>query len=184
MSDFFDRLWEQTLVIRSQGGDEAAFTELVQVYDRRLRYFIGRLVGPEGDFEDILQEVWLDTYRYLPRLRSPKAFRVWLYRITRDKVNLYFRKAYQSEISLADVEIEDECSADPVFLVEETEQIERCLNEITPEHREVLILRFVEDMSYDEIAQMLDCQLGTVRSRIHYAKRALRRVMEEMNHDV
>jgi RNA polymerase sigma-70 factor (ECF subfamily) len=74
--------------------------------------------------------------------------------------------------------IADETADDPGFSAEDAQRIHVALDGLAPEHREVLVLRFVEDMSYDEIAEATECPLGTVRSRIYYAKRALRRAME------
>jgi RNA polymerase sigma-70 factor (ECF subfamily) len=80
------RIWEQTLVVRCQAGDDDAFAELMGLYEARLRYYVEGLAGRTNDADDILQDVWLDVYLKIHKLRSPKAFRAWLYRIARDKV--------------------------------------------------------------------------------------------------
>jgi RNA polymerase sigma-70 factor, ECF subfamily len=121
--------------------------------------------------------VWLDVFRCVPRLSDPGAFRAWLYRIARDRAFGKLRKK-RRESSLDGEEPIAEAAADDEFSAEDAAQIHAALDRIPAEQREVLVLRFLEEMSYDEIARVVGCQLGTVRSRIHYGKRALRRILE------
>src|SRR5262245_45385874 len=102
MNDRAEQIYERLLVVRAQAGDESAFAELVERYSPRLRYFVGKLLGPErhrgrslqgGGVEDILQDVWLDVFRHLPRLADPQALAAWLYRIARDRAYFRLRKA-------------------------------------------------------------------------------------------
>ena len=166
MNDAATRIWEQTLVVRCQAGDHLAFAELVEAFHKRLCYYIERLVEQPNDVDDILQQVWLDVYRKLPRLRSPKAFRVWLYRIARDKVYLGRRRKKSIVLRYTYEEFPLDSHREPAFSVEDIELIHISLQKLSPEHKEVLTLRFMENMTYEEIADCVGCQLGTVRSRL------------------
>ena len=183
MNETEKRLSEQMMVLRCQAGDDNAFGELFEAYHERLRYYVARLQGRPRDTDDVLQQVWIDVYRKLPTLRSPKAFRVWVYRIARDKVYAGFRKQIHLPLEERNQDIPEEPHQEPTFSLEEVEQVHACLEKLSTEHRDILMLRFLEDMTYEEIAATLCCQLGTVRSRIYYAKRVLRRKMEELYHD-
>jgi RNA polymerase sigma-70 factor, ECF subfamily len=195
MSDELDLIYERVLVVRSQAGDEAAFTELVARYDARLRYFLRKLLvvgtlrvpysrdgigsAPANDrADDVLQDVWLDVFRHLPRLADPQAFRAWVYRIARDRAFGLLRKSRRAEQPLGETDVPDESDDDNGFDAEDAERIHAALDLLPAEQREVLVLRFVESMSYEGIARVTSQPLGTVRSRLHYAKRALRALLE------
>lgn len=173
------RIWEQTLVVRCQTGDHNALTDLMRIYHRRLAYYVRSLAGQMGDPEDILQDVWLEVYLKVHKLRNPEAFRVWLYRLARDKVYGVFRRNRITTVEFHEEDPPPDLHEEPAFSEEEVEHLNLALQKLDFKHREVLVLKFMEDMSYDEIAESLGCPLGTVRSRIYYAKRALRRQMEE-----
>jgi RNA polymerase sigma-70 factor (ECF subfamily) len=184
MSDTTDRLYERLLVLRCQAGDEAALTELVERYQPRLRYYLRKMLREGHTVEDVLQDVWLDVFRAGPRLADAGAFRAWLYRIARDRALRQFRKRRLPYQPLDEVDLVDEAAGEEPFSADDVEPIHAALDELAPGHREVLVLRYIEDMSYDEIARVVGCQVGTVRSRLHYARRALRGVLERMNvHD-
>jgi RNA polymerase sigma-70 factor (ECF subfamily) len=170
-----DRLYERMLVLRCQAGDEAAFAELVERYDARLRYYLHKLMGESPD--DALQDVWLDVFRGMSRLTEPGALPAWLYRIARDRAFRIFRKR---RILALPIEPEDvaESAEEEEFSSEDAERVHAALDRLPAEQREVVVLRFLEDMSYEDIARVTGSALGTVRSRLHYAKRALRRMIE------
>ena len=173
MTDAADRLSERVLVLRCQAGDDAAFEQLVLRFTPRLRYFLRRMLGRADCIEDILQEVWLQVFRGLPSLVESGAFRTWLYRIARDRAYREYRRR-SPPVQLrdeSDLAVEPDRSSD--IPAESIEQIHVALDQLAQEHREVLVLRFLEDMSYEDIARVTGCPLGTVRSRIHYAKIAL-----------
>jgi len=188
MIDPAELIYERVLVVRAQAGDDAAFAELVERYSPRLRYFLRKILGEErhrgrsqqGDgAEDALQDVWLDVFRHLPRLVDPQALKAWLYRIARDRAFGRLRKAKRFEQTLDEANTIDPTVADENdFSAEDAARIHVALDELPPEQREVLVLRFLEEMSYEEIARVAGCQLGTVRSRIYYGKRALKRALE------
>ena len=173
-------LLEQLLVIRCQTGDEDAFAELVARYEPRLRYYLRKVGDRPDDVEDRLQDIWFDVVRGVGRLADPRAFPAWLYRIARARTALARRQARPPALPLTDADVGDETNGDE-FTDEDAARVHAALNDLAPEHREVLVLRFLEGMSYDDIAQVVAESLGTVKSRIHYAKRALRDVLERSN---
>ena len=176
MTDHAEQIYDSLLVVRAQAGDETAFGELVERYSPRLRYFLRKLLASADGAEDALQDVWLDVFRHLPRLADPQALAAWLYRIARDRAFGRLRKSGRFEQLIDDGAVVD-AADDGEFSPEDASRIHAALDELPPEHREVLVLRFLEEMSYEEIARVAGCQLGTVRSRIHYAKRALRKAL-------
>jgi len=177
MTDAADRLYERVLVLRCQARDEDAFEEIVVRYTPRLRYYLRKMLGGVQAVEDVLQEVWLDAFRGITRLIEPGAFPAWIYRLARDRAfrELRRRRLY---LPLEDFHSIDEAGDAGEFSAEDANRIHGALDTLMPEHREVLVLRFIEGMTYEEIAGIVGCHLGTVRSRLHYAKRALRRVIE------
>jgi len=163
----------QLLVLRCQTGDERAFERLLERFgDRTLRYLRG-LVGDAAD--DVQQEVWLAVYRGIASLAAPHAFRTWLFRTTRNRALDYLRSRRREDELLADADVgsmQDDVSApdaEPAAIALAWER----LDQLSPAHREVLVLRYRDDMSYEQIALVTGCSVGTVRSRLHYAKQRL-----------
>jgi RNA polymerase sigma-70 factor (ECF subfamily) len=149
-----------------------------------LRYFLRAMLRGERDVDDHLQEIWLDVYRGIARLNEPGVFAAWLYRIARNRAFRTLRKRREPSHSLDGIELPAKDDDETRWSAEDAEYLHAALNSLAPEHREVLLLRFIEEMSYEDIARVTGCPVGTVRSRIHYAKRALRDVLERMNpHD-
>lgn len=177
MTNAAERLSEQLLVLRCQAGDENAFEELVVRYHPRLRYYLRRILPRADHADDVLQEVWLAAFRAIPRLADPAALAAWLYRIARDKAAVQWR-GRPSERLLDVSEIVEESVEDNEFRHEDSQEIHASLAELAPEHQEVLVLRFLEDMTYEQIAKVTGCPIGTVRSRLYYAKSALRQAIE------
>jgi RNA polymerase sigma-70 factor (ECF subfamily) len=179
MADEVKRLHEQVLVLRCQTGDEAAFAELVERYRPRLRYYLQKAFGRLDGAEDALQDVWFTVFRKVRNLVDPGAFTTWLYRIAQNRAHAELRKRWPSFRPLQEAEqVSDPGAAGPDFSPEDARRIHAALDELALEHREVLVLRFLEEMTYEDIAAVTGCQLGTVKSRLHYAKQALRRVLE------
>ena len=172
------KLIEQLLLLRCQIGEEDAFAELIERYERPLRYFINRLLDNSELTEDIFQDTWLTVIRRIHSLREIDAFPAWLYRIARNKVYQQLRKKRNVSRLDENIAVVDHAEEDD-FSVEDAAKVHKCLKELPPEYREVLMLRFLEQMSYQQISQVLNCKLGTVRSRIHYAKLALKKELEK-----
>lgn len=173
-----DQVYEQLLVLRCQTGSEAAFAELVARYGPPLRYYLGKLIGSTDDADDTLQEVWADVYRAIRRLEHPEAFTAWIYRIARDRAYRHLRRRRVACVPLDEREVAEPGEAEPRFGPEDAREVNAALERISAEHREVLLLRFIEGMSAEQISQVIGCPAGTVRSRLHYARRCLRREIE------
>jgi RNA polymerase sigma-70 factor (ECF subfamily) len=179
MTDEADRLYERLLVLRCQVEDEGAFAELVERYQARLRYYVGKMLCGLCEPDDVLQDVWLDVFRALPRLNEAGAFRGWLYKIARARAIKEYRKRrlFFEPIDESDV-IDVESGAED-FAAEEAQKVHAAIHTLPAVQRDVLLLRYIDDLNYDEIARVIGCQLGTVRSRLHYAKLALRAEIEK-----
>ena len=177
-------LAERTDVLHAQGGDMEAFHRLVDRYERRLLYYVLRFVDDPELGLDVLQEVWLSAFRLLPRLEAPEAFRVWLYKIAHGKVVQLLRR--QRRLAAW---VEDAANSSPGLaasdeaVFDNVELVHQVLAYLSVEQREVLVLHFLEGMPLEEIAQALDCPLGTVKSRIYHGKRSLRNAIERLTHD-
>ena len=169
-----DRLIEQVIILRCQTGDKDAFAELIKRYQAPLRYFISHLSSNNEVTEDIFQDTWLTVIRRICSLKKTEAFPTWLYRIARNKVYQQLRRKKQVRELNENIAVPND-TEDDVFSPEDAAKIHRCLKKLRPEHKEVLMLRFLEQMSYHEIAQVINCGLGTVKSRIYYAKLALKK---------
>lgn len=174
---------ERETVLRAQSGDRAALSRLVDAYDRRLLYFVRRILDDHDAAFDVLQAVWLTVHRKIRGLKSPNAFRVWIYRIAHDKAVSELRKKNRRPVPVEDVAITgdepDQSDAEKAF--DNSELVHAGLQRLTVDHRRVLTLYFLEDMQVNEIAEVLGCSDGTVKSRLHYARTALRRRIEEMH---
>ena len=179
MIDVADRLYRSLLILRCQAGDRLAFEELVAGYGPGLRYFLEKMLPESQAAEDLFQDVWLDVYRGIARLTDPQAFPAWLYRIARNRVYAELRRRRPKVWPADEMDlIPNEETREADFTAEDAARVHAVLDQLAPEHREILLLRFIEEMSYEDIARVTDCQVGTVKSRLHYAKRALRRMME------
>jgi RNA polymerase sigma-70 factor, ECF subfamily len=160
------------VVLRCQAGDERAFAQLFELLgERSLRYLRG-LVGDAAD--DVQQEVWLSVYRHIASLSNPRAFRTWLFSTTRHRALDYLRREKRERELLDDVADEmREASDEEGFDAPAAAALDSALTQLSPLHREVLVLRYRDDMSYGEIALVLGVPIGTVRTRLHNAKRKL-----------
>jgi RNA polymerase sigma-70 factor (ECF subfamily) len=179
MNDPTERLYQRLLVVRCQSGDEEAYCELVGRFGPRLRYFLRKLL-PYGDrADDLLQEVWIDVFRQLPRLQDVGAFTPWIYKIARGRAALELRRNGRTPPAAELPEHTGAAQEEPTFSPEDAARIHSALDELPAEQREVLVLRFLEELSYEEIGGIVGCPLGTIRSRIHYAKAALQTLLEK-----
>jgi RNA polymerase sigma-70 factor (ECF subfamily) len=169
-------------VVRAQSGDRDAFRRLVEIYEQRLLYFIRRFLRDADSPLDVLQEVWLTVFRRIDSLRSPAAFKAWLYQIAHDKaIDLVRRQRREHELDVgAEPEVETPSESDAF---DNAELVHRALEDLSLPHREVLTLRFLEDLEVAEIAEIIRCSVGTAKSRLHYANKALQRRVEELSHD-
>jgi len=172
-----EKLAEKVLILRCQIGDNKAFAELIECYSRALRYFISCLLDNGEMVEDVFQDTWLVVIRRIHSLKEIDAFPAWLYRIARNKVYQQLRRQKKSYKLNEETAVPNEAD-DNDFSAEDAAKIHRALDKLNPAHKEVLMLRFLEQMQYNQIAHVIDRNVGTVKSRIYYAKIALKKEME------
>jgi len=181
-SSELSQIHESLLVVRAQAREEAAFQELVKQYERRMLYYVHRLLGSETERADVMQDIWFKVFMKLPSLRVPEAFRVWLYKIAHDiAVSQLRTNRRHATTSLTDEFIEDPDNTstwDELELLENAEFVHEALGKLSLPHREVLTLRFLEELELADIAEVVRCSVGTVKSRLHYAKLAMRKLLE------
>jgi RNA polymerase sigma-70 factor (ECF subfamily) len=175
---------EELLLEKARHGDQEAFGELVRLYEKKVYALTLRMCKNPDDAAEAAQEAFLSAWQGLKFFRGEASFSTWLYRLASNACVDLLRKEQRhraaSGPSLNDedtfIDIADD-AATPQELAERSElreQIEEGLQSLTPEHREVLILRELHQLSYDEIAQTLDLDTGTVKSRISRGRKALR----------
>jgi len=171
----------EKIVHRCRDGERTAFEELFEMYQPRLKYYVRRLDNGGIGIDDTLQDIWLTVFRKIHKLKEDKFFTVWLYRLARNKVYDEFRNKERFARLPEEDEIPVSDSDEPVFDASDAEKLHVALNRLKPYHREVLTLSFIEQMPYQSIADVVGCSIGTVRSRIFYAKKSLREEMERQN---
>ncbi len=170
----------QQIVFRCKGGDRDAFEELFGLYQPRLKYYVRRLDGSDGA-DDLLQDIWITVFKKIGKLKEPKAFNVWLYRIARNRVFTGFRRKERFLSLPEENELPVSNSDESAFSADDAEKLHAALGKLKTHHKEVLTLSFIEQMPHQSIADVVGCKIGTVRSRIYYAKRSLRKEMERNN---
>ena len=175
-----EAVYYELLVVRCRLGRRDALEELVRIWEKRLFYYIRRLVDDEQEAWQILQETWVEVLRGIKKLREPRKLPAWLYRIARNTAISHLRTKYRREALLEQSPSPGniENGADNLAF-EDAEQVHYGLGRISLHHREVLTLFFLQDLSIEEIAGVLEIPLGTVKSRLNYAKQALRAILEE-----
>jgi RNA polymerase sigma-70 factor, ECF subfamily len=165
------------LALRCQTGEPGAFEDLIAVMERPLLYYAASLTGNADSGLDVLQEVWIKVFRGIRKLKGPGSLRSWLYTITHgiavDRIRRNTSRERAEQVDLEDFQEAEE----PSFAEEDAAAIHQALGEIGLKHREVLVLHFLEDLSIAEIAGVVGCSEGTVKSRIHYAKRAMKEIL-------
>ena len=172
---------EQNWIQAAKGGDQAAFGHLVETYQKRVYALTVRMCPTPELAEEAAQEAFLAAWQGLPFFRGDSAFSTWLYRLASNACVDLLRKEGRHQGPSLDDETVAADMADPAPTPERVAehrelrtQIEAGLRALTPEHREVLILRELQQLSYDEIADVLSLDLGTVKSRISRGRRQLR----------
>ena len=172
-----ERIQYEWLALRCQSGEAEAFEDLIAVMERPLLYYAASLTGNPDSALDVLQDMWIKVFRGIHKLKDPGSLRSWLYSITHGIAVDRIRKNYSRE-QAERLQIEDFREAEePSFAEEDAAAIHQALGEIGLKHREVLVLHFLEDLSMAEIAKVVGCSEGTVKSRIHYAKRAMKEIL-------
>ena len=175
---------DDKLVKRAKKGDSRAFDLLVLKYQGRVAQLVSRYLNNAAEVEDVTQEAFIKAYRALPNFRGDSAFYTWLYRIAANAAKNHLvalGRRPSSNMALDDSEVfdvpgllKDHESPDEVIMGQELEMlISRTIEELPVELRAALTLREFEGLSYEEIADVLECPIGTVRSRIFRAREAI-----------
>lgn len=179
----FDEILQRVLVLKCQTGDAGALEELYLRHNVRLGYYLRRLLdGDDAAAADVQQDVWLTVFRKIARLKAADAFTVWLFRIARTRALDRLKAANASATLESDAPpgtFEEAADPEPEFSSDDAAAIHAGLARINHAHRDVLLLRFMEDLTYEQIAEVIGCPFGTVASRVSYAKKALRRELEK-----
>ncbi len=180
---------ERALVELARNGDEAAFEKLVTLYERKVYATAFRYTGNEHDAMDISQEVFIRVFRFIHTFNLESSFSTWIYRITVNVCKDHIRKrAARGELPLElvdeetgeyTVEISDS-TYDPVELYEQAElrqEIRSAIDDLPDNYKEVVLLRDIGGLSYEEISQTLEIEVGTVKSRLSRARERLRKFL-------
>jgi RNA polymerase sigma-70 factor (ECF subfamily) len=187
-------LRERMLIRRLQQRDERAFAEVMRLYQHKVFNLVFRMVGNREEAEDVAQEVFVTVFKHVDTFRGDAKFSTWLYRIatnhTRNRMKYLGRRSYNHTSELDEAAERAAQDAQPSTMrpqiaapdaVLEGLQLERVVQDgiaaLEPEHREVLVLRDVENLSYEEIASITAVAEGTVKSRLHRARLALKEHM-------
>ena len=177
---------DRQLVERAQRGDKHAFELLVEKYQRKLGRLLARFIRDPAEVEDVTQEAFIKAYRALPAFRGDSAFYTWLYRIGINTAKNYLmalgrRAPTSTEVEAEDAEgyeegeqLRDINTPESMLLSKEIAQtVNATIEQLPEELRTAIQLREIEGMSYEDIAQAMDCPIGTVRSRIFRAREAI-----------
>ena len=176
---------DQMLVARVQRGDKAAFDVLVRKYQHKIVKLVTRYVHDSSEALDVAQEAFIKAYRAIPGFRGDSAFYTWLYRIAINTAKNYLvsenRRPLDHSMDLQDPEqyemqsrLRDMDTPERLLLTEEIQKtVERTIEELPEDLRTAIVLRELEGMSYEEIAETMSCPVGTVRSRIFRAREAI-----------
>lgn len=176
---------DQQLVARVQGGDARAFDMLVLKYQHKIFGLISRYVRDADEVQDVAQEAFIKAYRALPKFRGDSAFYTWLYRIAINTAKNHLvsrsRRPPGSDVELEDAEYYEgggalrdiENPENTLFGNELKAVVERSISELPDDLRTAVTLREFDGLSYEDIAEIMDCPVGTVRSRIFRAREAI-----------
>lgn len=182
---------DEQLVARAQKGDTRAFELLVRKYQHKIVQLVSRLVG-EGDAPDVAQETFIKAYRALKGFQGNSAFYTWLYRIGINSAKNHLvsrgRRPTSQDIDIADAELyghteflSDGDTPESILLSQEINQkVAEVIQRLPADLRQAITLRELEGLSYEEIAEVMNCPIGTVRSRIFRAREAIDAVIKPL----
>lgn len=185
---------DEVLVLQAQAGDPAAYDELVTRHRGRIFAMIRQMVKNEADAWDLSQEVFIKAWKALPRFEVKARFSTWLYRIAHNTVYDWARRKRPEAGGELNEEIFRSGTIDPSSRTtpesprqpdealgdnELRQKIEAALDQLSPQHREAVILKDVQGLAYKEIAEVMECSIGTVMSRLHYARQKLQSLLKD-----
>jgi RNA polymerase sigma-70 factor, ECF subfamily len=181
-----DREVDQQLVLRAQGGDKRAFELLVIKYQRKLGRLLSRFVRDPAEVEDVAQEAFIKAYRALPTFRGDSAFYTWLYRIAINTAKNYLVAMGRRAPTTTGVDIDEAENFEDADQLRDTNTpesefegkeiagaVNKAMDALPEDLRTAITLREIEGLSYEEIANVMNCPIGTVRSRIFRAREAI-----------
>ncbi|MCX8156544.1 MAG: sigma-70 family RNA polymerase sigma factor [Verrucomicrobiae bacterium] len=181
-----------TLVRRAQRGDLEAFDQLIQRYQERIYSAIYHMTANHEDANDLAQETFIKAYRALPSFKGDATFFTWLYRIAVNKTLNYLRqRKNRVHLSLNDLDAQVENDPDLVALISDKtprrdlnlaelqEKLNKAMLKLSDTHRMVVTLHDIQGLPHEEIARIMDCNEGTVRSRLFYARQQLQAYLAE-----
>jgi RNA polymerase sigma-70 factor (ECF subfamily) len=176
---------DQKLVVRVQKGDKSAFDLLVRKYQHRIAKLVSRFVSDRSEVEDVTQEAFIKAYRAIGGFRGDSAFYTWLYRIAINTAKNYLVsqgrrppatdvEAEDAELTEAGAQLRETMTPEHHLLAQEIAQtVERAMANLPEDLRTAIMLREFDGLSYEEIAEVMHCPIGTVRSRIFRAREAI-----------
>jgi RNA polymerase sigma-70 factor (ECF subfamily) len=177
---------DRQVVKRALEGDQGAFRELYDLYCPRIYRLAGSMVASSEDVDDIVQEAFVRAFRSLKSFKGQSSFYTWLYRITVNVATDFRRKQARRRQAISDQPLEDADSGASQLATPERESpesdlyrseiaslVEQALETLSDEHRQVVALREVSGLSYQEIAEVTQTSVGTVMSRLHYGRKKL-----------
>jgi RNA polymerase sigma-70 factor (ECF subfamily) len=177
-----EQIRDEWLVLRSQGGDAASLTELVDRWHQRLLRHVLRQTGGHDEAADVMQEVWVTIVKKLRRLRDPACFPRWAYRITTAACADWVRKQQRDRRLRESIDEEqnpgDQVSADDRQSISEIDLLRRAIGRLPADQRSVLTMFYLDELSTAEIAEALRIPVGTVKSRLYHAREQLRKLVE------
>lgn len=187
-----ETLDDRALVAQAQQGDVAAYDQLVQRHQSKIYGLIYNMTGNQQDTEDLVQEVFIKGFKVLKRFKGKSSFYTWIYRIAINRtINFIKKRRNRSALSLNDMDVAVE--NDPAYvelsaresplrdasLAELQEKLNNALHTLSEKHRAVVVLHEIQGIPHDEIAKMMNCSPGTVRSRLFYARQQLQNELSE-----
>jgi len=171
------RAKDEWLALACQRGRPEAFEELIREMERPLLYYVTKLLRDDDRALDVLQEIWFRAFRSIRRLEDPRRLRPWLYRIAHGLVVDRIRHDVSQAQAERERAVAPDAAVEESFAAEDAAAIHHALDALDAKHREVLILHFLEDLPLADIAAVVGCPAGTIKSRVFYAKQALRETL-------
>ena len=169
---------DRRLAQQIAGGDAGAFTDYVDAFGPRLHRLVRRYAASEADAEDLTQEIFLDLYRSMAGFRGEATLATWTYRVALNHCLKHVQRVRPTTVPYDDAwvmrESEERGPAHRAAQGELSDQVHQALDGLSPDHRDVVILHELQDLTYRECADILQVPIGTVKSRLSYAFRRLR----------